>query len=179
MIVYQASRMFHGRPRTEFTYDLRDFPECHTTVAGAWKMIGRSMQTVLERVENNLREAGRADIAHRFAPVWHQDILNAVRKKPKRFAELLSAESAVINAVIELGTQRSVESANRFARTVNLNLRSVHGLDMRGLSMGVLEETTRVLTDADTGGKQNLFDRRALQNRNVGTAWRPNLRIAA
>jgi hypothetical protein len=179
MIVYQASRIFHGRPRTEFTYDLRDFPECHTTVAGAWKMIGRSMQTVLERVEKDLREAGRADIAHRFAPVWHQDILNAVRKKPKRFVELLSAESAVINAVIELGTQRSVESANRFARTVNLNLRSVHGLDMRALSMGVLEETTRVLTDADAGGKQNLFDRRAIQNRNVRTAWRPDLRIAA
>jgi hypothetical protein len=179
MIVYQASRMFHGRPRTEFTYDLRDFPECQTTVAASWKMIGRSLQTVLQVLEKRLDEAGHTQIAHRYSPVWHQDILKAVQKKPKRFVELLGAESAMINAVIELGTQRSVESANRFARTVNLNLRSVHGLDMRALAVGALEEATRVLTHHDAGGRQNLLDRRIIENRDVGTAWRPDLRIAA
>jgi hypothetical protein len=179
MIVYQASRRFHGRPRTQFTYDLDDYPECQTTVAAAWKMIGQSIQTVLERIERRLREAGRADIAHRYAPVWHQDILNAVRKKPRRFVELLTAESAVIDAVIELGTQRSVESANRFAKTSTMSLRTVHGLDMRGLGVGVLEEATRALTHSDAGGRQNLRDRRTIQNRDVAAAWRPNLRIAA
>jgi hypothetical protein len=179
MIVYQASRRFHGRPRTEFTYDLEDFPECQATVASAWKMIGQSMQTVLERIEKRLYEAGRADIAHRYAPVWHQDILNAVRKKPKRLVELLSAESAVINAVIELGTQRSVDAANRFARAVTMNLRNVHGLDMRGLSIGVLEEATRALTQSDAGRGQHLLDRRMVQNRDVRAAWRPDFRIAA
>lgn len=179
MIVYQASRLFHGRPRTEFTYDLDDFPECQTTVAAAWKMIGHSMQTVLGRIEERLGESGHAEIAHRYAPVWHQDILNAVRKKPKRFVELLTAESAVIDAVIELGTQRSVDSANRFARTVNVSLRSVHGLDMRALGIGLLEEATRALTQTDAGGRQNLLDRRTIQNRNQRAAWRPDLRIAA
>jgi hypothetical protein len=179
MIVYRASRRFHGRPRTQFTYDLDDYPECQTTVAAAWKMIGHSMQAVLERIERRLHEAGRAEIAHRYAPLWHQDILNAVRKKPKRFVELLTAESAMIDAVIELGTQRSVESANRFARTAALNLRSAHGLDMRTLSVGVLEEATQALTHSDAGGRQNLIDRRTLQNRDVRAAWRPDLRIAA
>ncbi len=179
MIVYQASRRFHGRPRTEFTYDLEDFPERQTTVASTWKMIGHSMRTVLERIEKRLREAGRVDIAHRYAPVWHQDILNTVRKKPKRLVELLSAESALINAVIELGTQRSVQSANRFARTVTLNLRSMHGLDLRAAGVGVLEEATRALTHGDAGGRQNLLDRRILQNRDVRAAWRPDFRIAA
>jgi hypothetical protein len=179
MIVYQACRLFHGRPRTEFTYDLDDFPECQTTVAGAWKMIGHAMQMALERIEKGLYESGRSDIAHRYSPVWHQDILNVVRKKPKRFVELLTAESAVINAVIELGTQRTVESANRFARTVNLSLRNVHGLDMRGLGVGVLEEATRALTQRDAGSRQNLLDRRMVQDGDQRTAWRPDFRIAA
>ncbi|MGH9592512.1 MAG: hypothetical protein ACRD5L_05430, partial [Bryobacteraceae bacterium] len=179
MIVYQASRRFHGRPRTQFTYDLDDYPGCQTTVAASWKMIGHSIQAVLERIEKRLREAGRAEIAHRYGPVWHQDVLNAVRKKPKRFVELLTAESAVIDAVIELGTQRSVESANRFARAATLNLRNVHGLDMRALSAGVLEEATRALTHSDAGSRQNLLGRRTIQNRDVRASRRPDFRIAA
>lgn len=42
VIVYQASRLCHGRPRTEFTYDLRDYPECCTTLESAWKLTGRA-----------------------------------------------------------------------------------------------------------------------------------------
>jgi len=179
MIVYQSSRLYHGRPRTEFTYDLRDFPERQTTVAASWNMIGHSMEVTLERIEKQLHEAGRADIAHRYTPVWHKDILNAVRKKPRRFVGLLAAEAALINAVIELGTQRSAQAASHFARTVNLNLRGLHGLDLRSLGVGVLEETTRALTQTDAGSRQNLGDRRILDHRNVGAARRPDLRIAA
>ena len=145
VIVYQGSRLCHGHPRTEFTYDLRDYPECDTTLEASWKMTGRAIQMVLRRIERRLLESGMVELAHRYAPVWHKDVLVSVQKKPRPYVELLMAEATLINAVIDLGTERSVQAANRFGVCVNLNLRKIGGIDLRWLGMGVLEETTRVL----------------------------------
>jgi hypothetical protein len=178
MIVYQASRLCHGRPRTEFTYDLRDYPECHTTLAMSWKLTGRSIQAVLRRIEQRLNDAGMTELAHRYAPVWHQDVLVAVKKKPKAYVDLLMAESAVINAAIDLGTERSVEAASRFGKTVHLNLRKVYGMDLQALGAGALEEATRALAQSRAGRSDGLRNIGALQNRNVHTAGSPDARIA-
>ena len=169
VIVYQASRLCHGRPRTEFTYDLRDYPECDTTLEASWKMTGRSIQTVLRRIECRLLEAGMVELAHRYAPVWHHDVLASVQKKPRPYVELLTAEAALINAVIDLGTERSVQAANRFAMCVNLNLRKMCGMDLRELGTGILEEATRVL--------DHFIDAGVLEDGHVRSAGGPNLRI--
>ena len=178
VIVYQASRLCHGRPRTEFTYDLRDYPECRTTLAMSWKLTGRAIQAVLGRIEQRLNEAGMTELAHRYAPVWHQDVLVAVKKKPKPYVDLLMAESAVINAAIDLGTERSVEAANRFAKTVHLNLRKIYGMDLQRLGAGALEEATRVLAQARASRGDDFSDRGALQNRDARAAGSPDARIA-
>ncbi len=178
VIVYQASRLCHGRPRTEFTYDLRDYPECHTTLAMSWKMTGRAIQAVLGRIEQRLNGAGMTRLAHRYAPVWHQDVLAAVKKKPKPYVDLLMAESAVINAAIDLGTERRVEAANRFAKTVHLNLRKVYGMDLQGLGVASLERATCVLAQHGLSGSNDLRDAGALQNSDVPAAWSPDTRIA-
>jgi len=52
-----------------------------------------------------------------------------------------------INAVIDLGAERTASSVNRFARTANLALRKVHGMDMRPLALEGLEEATRILSE--------------------------------
>jgi hypothetical protein len=169
VIVYQASRLCHGHPRTEFTYDLRDYPECCATLEASWKMTGRSIQAVLRRIESRLLESGMVELAHRYAPVWHKDVLVSVQKKPRPYVELLMAEAALINAVIDLGTERSVQAANRFAACVNLNLRKKCGMDLRALGTGVLEEATRVLNHVVDGG--------VLEDGHVGSAGSPNRRI--
>ncbi len=178
VIVYQASRLCHGRPRTEFTYDLRDYPECHTTLISSWKLTGRAIQAVLRRMELRLSEAGMTELAHRYAPVWHQDVLVAVKQKPKAYVDLLMAESAVINAVIDLGTERSVGAANRFGKTIHLNLRKMHGMDLRGLGVAVLAEATRVLSQSLASGGNDLTDTGMLQDTNLGTARSPDAWIA-
>jgi len=178
MIVYQASRLCHGRPRTEFTYDLRDYPECLTTLISSWKLTGRAIQAVLKGIEQRLNDAGMAELAHRYAPVWHQDVLVAVQRKPKAYVDLLMAESAVINAAIDLGTERSVEAANRFGKTVHLNLRKVYGMDLQGLGVGTLEEATRVLSQNHVDSSDDLGNIGALQNNNVLAAGSPDARIA-
>ena len=178
IIVYQASRLCHGRPRTEFTYDLRDYPECRTTLISSWKLTGRAIQAVLRGIELRLNDAGMTELAHRYAPVWHQDVLVAVKKKPKAYVDLLMAESAVINATIDLGTERSVEAAHRFGKTVQLNLRKVCGMDLQALGDGSLEEATRVLSQSRASGGDDLGDTGMLQNSNVRAARSPDARIA-
>jgi hypothetical protein len=178
MIVYQASRLCHGRPRTEFTYDLRDYPECRTTLVMSWKLTGRAIQAVLRRIEQRLNDAGMTELAHRYAPVWHQDVLVAVQKKPKPYVDLLMAESAVINAAIDLGTGRSIEAANRFGKTVHLNLRKIYGMDLQGLGVGALEEATRALSQNHASGSDDLSNIGTLQNSNARAAGGPDTRIA-
>jgi hypothetical protein len=178
VIVYQASRLCHGRPRTEFTYDLRDYPECAVTLASSWKMTGRAIQAVLRRIERRLNDAGMTELAHRYAPVWHQDVLVAVKKKPKPYVDMLMAESAVINAAIDLGTERSVEAANRFAKTVHLNLRKVCGMDFESLGAGALEEATCALAHRHAGGSDDFGNRGAIQNGDMRAAGSPDTRIA-
>lgn len=89
-----VSRPFPG----PFTYDLRDYPECRHTLALATKMTGRSIQTVLASLEDRLKTAGMPELARRYAPVWYQDVVLAVRKKPKAFIALLTAESVFIDS---------------------------------------------------------------------------------
>ena len=91
----------------------------------------------------------------------------AVKKKPKAYVDLLMAESAVINAAIDLGTERSIEAANRFGKTVHLNLRKVYGMDLQSLGVGTLEEATRVLSQSHVSGGDDLSDTGTLQNSNV------------
>jgi hypothetical protein len=117
------------------------------------------------------------ELAHRYAPVWHQDVLVAVKKKPKQYVDLLMAESAVINAAIDLGTERSTEAANRFGKTVHLNLRKIYGMDLQNLGVGTLEEATRVLSENHVSGSDNVSNTGMLQNSNVRAAGSPDARI--
>jgi hypothetical protein len=177
LLVYQCSRRFSGKPRSEFTYDLRDYPDCKDTLALASKLIGCRVQEALRALEQRLLHAGRPALARRYSPVWHEDAVLLVRKKPRRLAELLAAESAIVNAAIDLGTERTPGAVSRCARTINSELRNVEGLDLRELGVAVLEEATRALTQPATSGGQDLFDAGIFENRHRRAAGRPYARI--
>jgi hypothetical protein len=145
LIVYQASRLCFGRARTEFTYDVAD-PE---TLPAACRMIGQALRKVLAGVETALRQSGRPELARRYAPVWHQDISNAVRRRPRRLLALLGDEAALINAVIDLGTGRRMDAVKPFAKAASAALRNIYGQDMRGLALRALEEATGALARPD------------------------------
>ncbi len=144
LLVYEAGRVCHGRPRTEFTYDIAD-PE---TMPCAMNMIASALQGVLKAVERRLHESGKPELARRYAPVWHQDVLRAVRNKPRPLMALLGDEAVLINAVIDLGTARSLEAVKPFARVANLALRHMYGEDLRPLAARALQEATKALESA-------------------------------
>ena len=149
MLVYQTARLYYGRAPSEFTYDLSDYPECEDTLQLAWRAAGESMRRLLAATEQRLQEAGMPALARRYAPVWHEDVLRAVRRKPHRFYRILARESAFLNALIDLGTVRSVAAVNRFSRTANLTLRNLYGMDLRRLALDSLEEATRLLRNGE------------------------------
>jgi hypothetical protein len=157
LIVYQASRLCFGRARTEFTCDVAD-PE---TLPAAFRLIGQALRRVLAEVETRLRESGRPELARRYAPVWHQDILNAVKLRPRRLLELLGDEAALINAVIDLGTDRRMEAVKPFAKAASAALRNIYREDMRVLALRALEEATRALAQPDAAGAVKHHSHRA------------------
>lgn len=141
LLVYAASRLCHGRPRTEFTYDIAD-PE---TLPRAMFMIGQSLQRVLTDVEQRLFDEGRPGLARRYAPIWYEDILRAVRAKPRPLIALLGNEAALINAVVDLGSSHRLGAVKPFARTTSLALRNIYGMDLRTLAVPLLQEVTKAL----------------------------------
>lgn len=142
-------------------------------------MIGRSLQDRMAGVESLLREAGMPALARRYKPVWYEDVIVAVRNRPRRFVALLAAESAVINALIDMGAERSVASINRFAKRANRSLRNLYGMDLRMLAVRMLEEATRVLGAPQTpNGGQHIFDGGFFKSHNVRPPGSPNPRVS-
>ena len=177
MIVYQCSRLYRGRPRTDFTYDLRDYPDCLDTLMSALQLTGRSVETVLEDIQGRLHEAGQDALARRYSPIWRHDILISTRRKPRLLAALLSAESMLIEAVIDLGTERSVATVNRLARTANRILRNVMGMDLRRLAAPSLEEATEALTHPPESSPQDLTAVGAFEDSDLWPARGPHLGV--
>jgi hypothetical protein len=147
MLAYQSARLYHGKLPLDFTYDLRDYPRCLLTVVRALKMTGRTLQANLAPAERRLYDSGNAALARRYAPRWYQDILRGVSARPRLFIELLAAERRFIDAVIDLGANRTGPGVNRFARAASQALGNVCGMDLREFGSRALHLTTEILAE--------------------------------
>jgi hypothetical protein len=174
VIAYRASRPFPGRPKSSFTYEFRDYPEGTATLAEALRLTGRATQAALGEIEARLIEEGRSELARKYGPDWHEDVTLSVRRKPRKFVELLAAEAKIVNAVIDLGSDPSVQMVNRSAKTINSALRNVLGADMRALGSAVLEEATRVLAEKRPDGSDDVAAIGVFEDRYAIASGRPN-----
>jgi hypothetical protein len=179
VIVYQAARLCYGHPRSDFAYDLRDFPWCKDTLEASWKLTGRHLQRVMTGLERRLRDSGNDALARRYSPVWHQDVLVAVQRKPRAYADLLARESAILNALIDLGTQRTAAAIHRSAGILNRQLRSMYGMDLRPLGCSLFEEATRELIEMRHGPAQHLPGIRPDEDHDMVAAGSPDARVRA
>lgn len=156
MLVYQVAHLFRGCASGEFTYNFHDYPDCRLTLAWALKMTGLPLQRILAGVESRLSGAGMPELARRYSPVWYQDLVVGVRKKPKPFLELLQAESKFIDALVDLGMNRTPSGVQIFSKAANQALRKVYGgqgpgpqgMDLRSLGTMALAQATEVLASS-------------------------------
>ncbi len=173
MVIYAACRVFFGQSRTDFTWDAADL----SAMNGVMRSIGTPTQRALAGIEKRLREEGRAELSRRYLPVWYQDILLEVKKRPKALLDLIAREARVIDAVIDLGTRRDEAAARRLSRSANAALRNMHGVDMTDLIPRVLNEVTMSLSADRFGRREDLVDRGMFEDDNMLAAGPPDLRI--
>jgi hypothetical protein len=93
-------------------------------------------------------------LKRRFLPVWHLDVLKAVKNKPRLLIEMLAREAVMINALIELGSMRNAHTARRFVKNT-AGAAKILGLDSDTLQDLVLRTSAenlvngRILEDDD------------------------------
>jgi hypothetical protein len=127
IVVYSCCQPCYGRRPMEFTYDIGDL----VTLSTVLRLIGRSMQARLAHISTGISDPR---LKRRFLPVWHLDILKAVKTKPRTLIEILAREATMINSLIDLGTMRTPRMARRFAKNTASAAR------MLGVDSGVLQD---------------------------------------
>jgi hypothetical protein len=170
MVVYSSCQPCYGHRPMDFTYDICELAMLSTPL----RMIGRNMQARLVQISK--RFAGDTRLKRRFLPVWHVDILQSVKSKPRTLIEMLAREASMTAALIDFGTRRDARSGRRFTKTVERAAR-VLGISSAALQDAVLQTAIenlgdcRILEDGDmiaargpdarVGGDENRNDRRA------------------
>jgi hypothetical protein len=156
MVVYSSCQPYFGRRPMEFTYDIGDL----VTLSTVLRLIGRGMQARLAQVSAGIHSDPR--LKRRFLPVWHLDILKAVKNKPRTLIEMLAREGCMINALIELGTMRDARTAKRFMKTTAAAAR-ILGVDSEAL----LDLVVRT-------GSENLVNGRIFEDDDVFSPGSPD-----
>jgi len=159
MVVYSSCQPCYGQRPMEFTYDMGD----PAALAAALRLIGRSLQARLAQI--SARFPSDARLKRRFARIWHVDILNTVKRKPRTLIELLAREATMINALIDLGTRRDERTVKRFVKSTWSAAR-VLGVDSDALQDLVLRTSV-----------ENLGDARIFEDDHVFPTGSPDLRI--
>ncbi len=151
MLVYQASRPFRGRVRTELTYDVLN----PRSMAVLFRRAAANLSLVLHRAEAEMEAAGVSDVGDRYLPKRAGEIIQAVQRlsgSRRCLYLLVRGESALIDALIELtslGSASGRERAKRlaaFQKKWQFQLRRLYpGQDFSPLAPAILETATQAL----------------------------------
>ena len=151
MLVYQASRPFRGRVRTELTYDVLN----PRLMAVLFRRTKGNLAPLLERVEGQLQAAGWHEIARQYSPRRAPEIVKSVQRvsaSRRCLYRLIRSEGALVDALLPLsglGTLSQKEQARRllvFRKKWQFQLRRLYpGGDFSTLAPVLLEAATEAL----------------------------------
>ena len=153
MLIYQASRPFRARVRTDLTYDVLN----PGTMARLIRTAKPVLADLLAPAEGRLREAGWDEVADQYrakrAPAIIEDVQRLSKSRRCLFV-LVRAESVLINALIELGglgNCKPREQARRialFEKRWSFQLRRLYpGTDFQWLAPALMDTATRALQE--------------------------------
>jgi hypothetical protein len=151
MLVYQASRPFRGRVRTELTYDVLN----PRLMAILFRRAKNTMIPLLERVEAQLRAAGLKEVAQYYSLKRSPGIIETVQRlsaSRRCLYRLVRSESALVDALVDLsglGNVPAREQAKRrsaFQKKWQFQLRRLYpGVDFSAIAPALLEAATQAL----------------------------------
>ena len=154
MLVYQASRPFHGKGRADLTYDVLD----ETLMKRFYRRAKKKLGAVLADVVTQLQSDRREDLVRLYQPNRAEDIVAAVqriRKSRGILFDLLVGECALVNELRQLAglggvklREQSKRSASVF-KAWNSHLRRLcPGRDFRCLASVLLDVAGAALVKA-------------------------------
>ena len=151
MLVYQASRPFRGRVRTELTYDVLN----PRLMAILFRRARAKLIPLLEQVEAELRAGGFEDVAQYYSLKRAPGIIDSVQRlsaSRRHLYRLIRSEGALVDALVDLsglGRLSTKEQAKRlaaFRKKWQFQLRRLYpGVDFSGLAPALLEAATQSL----------------------------------
>jgi hypothetical protein len=157
MLVYQCSRPFVGKTRTEFSYEFQS----PTSMRRFYKTAALALPEELARVHDRFFETAHA--AH-YHPNSARQIVQAVEKQRRFIDRLMAAESTIIECFIQFGvagkevreriTSRPADAAEQitkyaeaFSRALNYRVKRIHPtLDCSDLALPLLIEASSSLS---------------------------------
>lgn len=152
MLVYQASRPFRGKLRTELSYDVLN----PTTVSAFFRTVRPGFGDVLEAANQRLVSEGVNELAVLYQAGRANAILQSVQKWSKSrkcLYVLIRAEGVLVNTLIELaglGTLGPRQQARRvasFQKRWRFQLRRMYpGTDFTWLAGELLDAATDALS---------------------------------
>lgn len=151
MLVYQASRPFRGRVRTELTYDVLN----PRLMAILFRRARTNMIPLLERVEPELRAGGFEEVADYYSLKCAPGIIESVQRlsaSRRCLYRLVRSESALVDALVDLsglGNVPGKQQAKRlaaFRKKWQFQLRRLYpGVDFSAIAPALLESATQAL----------------------------------
>jgi hypothetical protein len=155
MLVYQSSRPFRGKMRSELTYDVLN-PK---TLAAFFRTVRPAFPGTLESVKARLQFEGLHRLAAQYEPTRANSILQSVQnwsKSRKCLYVLIRAESVLVNTLLELAGLGSLpprQQARRiasFEKKWRFQLRRMYpGTNFTWLATDLLEAATLALAQTD------------------------------
>lgn len=151
LLVYQTTRPFHGRKRTELTYDVLN----PNLIASLLRRAKPNLIELLAQVEARLRAEDLQELADRYTPKRTTEIIKCITRLSKCrrcLYMLIRGESVLVDALVQLsglGSLPDKEQARRMTllgKKWNLQLRRFYpGRNFTGLAAAVLDAATEAL----------------------------------
>jgi len=151
MLVYQASRPFRGKMRTELTYDILN-PK---TVAAFFRSARPGFAEVLEAVKGRLHTEGLSELGASYEPSRAHKIIDSVQrfsKSRKCLYILIRGESFLVTTLIDLAGLGNLPIKQQARRTASFQkkwryqLRRMYpGTDFTWLAQELMETASKAL----------------------------------
>lgn len=153
MLLYQASRPFRARMRTELTYDVLN----PATLARVFRTAKQCLPELLAATELRLADAGLGEIARNYQPRRSANIVDAVQRLSRSrrcLYVLIRTENVLMNALIDLagfGALRPKDRTKRkalFEKRWTFELRRIYpGIDCLNLAAPLFDAATDALAE--------------------------------
>jgi hypothetical protein len=161
VLIYQASRPYRARAKTDFTYDVLN----QRMMASFFRMVKPNLGAAMSTVVDRLRSEARDNLVRPYQPHRVLEVIASVQKRSastKLLYDLLVGESALVNELLRMGgfgkklPREQTRIATTLFRNWDYHLRRLcPGHDFRWLGPELFEIATNALMEQPQASRQS------------------------